>query len=299
MPFASFAATYGPTSTNDQLWQIAVNVRPDATVSVAQTMVALLEKNPTAFKDKNIHGLNAGVILQLPTLAEINAIARKDALQEITAQDAAWKNHKVATSKKSKPTKRVKTAADYKALLQIENKTLQAAQAQNSKVGSDLLNFDAQYQTQLTSLEQTNNLLQQQVTELSQQINALKQNVTTLQQPSKLELFYANYLQNTLGGYAIYIIIVALIVILLLLIWWLSPCCHKKCHCASVAKEKDTEAEYDFMGSEEGIPAKLDLARAYLDMEDHDAASEVLDEVLQKGDEAQKQEAKELLARMV
>lgn len=43
------------------------------------------------------------------------------------------------------------------------------------------------------------------------------------------------------------------------------------------------------------MAAKLDLARAYIAMDDHSAASEVLQEVLTEGTTAQRQEAQELL----
>lgn len=57
----------------------------------------------------------------------------------------------------------------------------------------------------------------------------------------------------------------------------------------------DTESEYDFMNSVEAIPAKLDLARAYIAMEDYKAAREALEQVISGGDKEQQQEARELL----
>lgn len=60
----------------------------------------------------------------------------------------------------------------------------------------------------------------------------------------------------------------------------------------------DEKDEYDFMGSEEGIPAKLDLARAYIAMQDVPAAKSVLVEILNKGSERQQQQAEELLAEL-
>ncbi len=45
-----------------------------------------------------------------------------------------------------------------------------------------------------------------------------------------------------------------------------------------------------------GQNANLDLARAYIEMDDTDSARELLDEVLSKGDDAQKQEAKAILS---
>jgi pilus assembly protein FimV len=54
--------------------------------------------------------------------------------------------------------------------------------------------------------------------------------------------------------------------------------------------ELDTDADE--------ITTKLELARAYVDMGDDDGAREILDEVVRDGDEQQKQEAGELLARL-
>lgn len=59
--------------------------------------------------------------------------------------------------------------------------------------------------------------------------------------------------------------------------------------------DDDTKSEYDFMGSDEAIPAKLDLARAYVAMEDYKAAQEVINQIMQKGNEKQKQEAAHIL----
>lgn len=59
----------------------------------------------------------------------------------------------------------------------------------------------------------------------------------------------------------------------------------------------DTETEYDYMGSAESMPAKLNLAHAYIKMENFNGAKEVLEEVIQKGTEEQKVAAKELLKK--
>jgi FimV-like protein len=61
------------------------------------------------------------------------------------------------------------------------------------------------------------------------------------------------------------------------------------------ADEDDTKNEYDFMGSSEGIPAQLDLARAYIAMENYKDARKVLAQVMTKGDANQQQQAKALL----
>ena len=44
---------------------------------------------------------------------------------------------------------------------------------------------------------------------------------------------------------------------------------------------------------------KLDLARAYIDMGDSQGARDILDEVVKDGDDTQRQEAKDMLSRLV
>lgn len=60
-------------------------------------------------------------------------------------------------------------------------------------------------------------------------------------------------------------------------------------------EDEDLAAEYDFMSTEEAIPARLDLARGYIEMGNYPAAREAIIPVLAKGDPQQKEEAKQLL----
>lgn len=132
------------------------------------------------------------------------------------------------------------------------------------------------------------------VDSLSQQATTLRNDVEQLQQ------------QNTLFGqqlteieYAVYGL--AGLVVLLILLSLIRR--SKKSHQAkrmelAAATPNDAQAEYDFMGSSEGIPAKLDLARAYIAMEDFTAARETLNEILQEGNEQNQREARELLNKI-
>ncbi len=64
---------------------------------------------------------------------------------------------------------------------------------------------------------------------------------------------------------------------------------------APVAAVKPAE---DFFGGEDAIGTKLDLAKAYLDMGDPEGARSMLDEVMAEGNDAQKGEARKLLAEI-
>ncbi|WP_422416544.1 FimV/HubP family polar landmark protein [Pseudomonas sp. GZD-222] len=59
------------------------------------------------------------------------------------------------------------------------------------------------------------------------------------------------------------------------------------------------DLEFDYLGGADEAATKLDLARAYIDMGDHDGARDILDEVRKEGSDTQKQEAEEMLSRLV
>ncbi len=60
----------------------------------------------------------------------------------------------------------------------------------------------------------------------------------------------------------------------------------------------DDMDDFGLLGDSDEVSTKLDLARAYIDMGDTEGAREMLQEVVQEGDEAQRQEAGSLLERL-
>jgi pilus assembly protein FimV len=75
------------TQVNDTLWDIAVKARPDSSVSVQQTMLAIQQKNPDAFINGNINRLKVAKNLQLPDLAEIRNRSRQQAVADVEQQN--------------------------------------------------------------------------------------------------------------------------------------------------------------------------------------------------------------------
>nr|MDJ0929282.1 FimV/HubP family polar landmark protein [Gammaproteobacteria bacterium] len=61
---------------------------------------------------------------------------------------------------------------------------------------------------------------------------------------------------------------------------------------------EDLSADLDEARTMTEVGTKLDLARAYLDMGDPDGARSILDEVVEEGDESQRQEAQQLLDQL-
>lgn len=87
------------TSRSDTLWKIASEVRPDASVSMEQTMLGLLEANPSAFYDQNINNLKAGYVLRVPNREEMGAVSQAEALTEVRRQNRLWRDGRTTETK--------------------------------------------------------------------------------------------------------------------------------------------------------------------------------------------------------
>lgn len=59
------------------------------------------------------------------------------------------------------------------------------------------------------------------------------------------------------------------------------------------------DLDFDFFSGSDEVATKLDLARAYIDMGDSQGARDILDEVVKDGDDGQRQEAEDMLSRLV
>ena len=74
------------TSDADTLSDIAERVRPNTSVSIQQTMLAIQELNPNAFIDGNINQMRSGQVLRIPALGEVQAINAREAIDEVNLQ---------------------------------------------------------------------------------------------------------------------------------------------------------------------------------------------------------------------
>lgn len=73
---------------NDTLWEVAARHRPSRNVSVQQTMLAIQDKNPSAFINNNINLLRSGATLDLPTENEVRQSATAQAEVEVQRKAA-------------------------------------------------------------------------------------------------------------------------------------------------------------------------------------------------------------------
>lgn len=95
---SSAASTYGPVQSSDTLWEIALKVRPDRSVSVHKTMLAIQRLNPEAFINGNINLLRKGQVLRVPDSQEINELSRQEAVSQVAVQNRAWNDSRSSAS---------------------------------------------------------------------------------------------------------------------------------------------------------------------------------------------------------
>ncbi|WP_041712091.1 FimV/HubP family polar landmark protein [Pseudomonas sp. ATCC 13867] len=79
------------TGRNDTLWEIAARARPNNSVSVQQTMLAIQDLNPDAFLGGNINRLKSGQVLRLPDAEQIKSRSQPEAVVEVNQQHTAWR----------------------------------------------------------------------------------------------------------------------------------------------------------------------------------------------------------------
>ncbi len=82
--------TFGPVSSSDTLWNIALEVRPNRSVTVQQTMMAIHGLNPNAFVAGNINKIKKGSVLRVPTLEQIQDWQQGAAVKEVAAHNQRY-----------------------------------------------------------------------------------------------------------------------------------------------------------------------------------------------------------------
>ena len=274
---------YGPTTNNDQLWQIAISLRPNTSITVEQTMLAILTANPKAFIDGNIYRLKSGYVLAIPTIDIIKKISAKSAAKEVERQHNAFlgKGEPSISQQEIKPKQELKKNDEQENQFTIEN------------LKEKIAITSQQYQERLDTMEQQNQGLRTNIEQINSNLDHLRQELKTLHEKShkQHQIFgflysYSQWAHNFFDADGLKLLAA---LALLLIIWW-SFLHHKQ--------SKLENTNYDFMSGEEGMNAKLDLAQAYIDMNDKESARKVLAEVKGFGNNKQKTKAQELLKKM-
>ncbi|BBM02662.1 FimV/HubP family polar landmark protein [Microbulbifer sp. GL-2] len=87
----SNSQVYGPVSSADTLWEIALENRASREFSVQQTMLAIQRLNPEAFINDNINLLKKGAVLRLPSADDLRSLSLTEAISEVAQQNSSWR----------------------------------------------------------------------------------------------------------------------------------------------------------------------------------------------------------------
>ncbi len=189
---------------NDTLWHIAKRHKPSGNITEAQMMLALQRKNPEAFSNNNVNQLKAGVVLDLPSEAEIKTLSHKQANEEFWRQTQMWKQGVVnpavepkqvdatgAEEKKGLSGKKgeevaAKTAQGQLKIVSPETAAEagaisdQAADIDTSAADAALLEKNKKLETDLASALETVDQIKRENEELSGRVDALAQQMESL-----------------------------------------------------------------------------------------------------------------------
>ncbi|GAB4175103.1 MAG: motility hub landmark protein FimV [Wenzhouxiangellaceae bacterium] len=83
---------YGPVRSGETLWSIARAARPADDISMDQMMIAIVELNPSAFRDRNINRLLRGAVLELPNAEQARAIDPETARAMVAEHNRAFRS---------------------------------------------------------------------------------------------------------------------------------------------------------------------------------------------------------------
>lgn len=147
-------------------------------------------------------------------------------------------------------------------------------------------------EAQIIRLNKALILMNNELTQVAARINQAKDDAKFAAQSPPGESWFQRF-DNQLGSNFKYGLYAGIVLVLIVLTVVLRS--RGKKSSSSHPVEADTGDEYDFMGSKEAIPAKLDLARAYLAMDDFASAKTALEEVMDNGSEEEQRQAQEIL----
>lgn len=167
-------------NAGDTLWELAQRVRPDTSVSVQQTMLALQRLNPEAFIGGNINRVRRGEVLLVPELTQIREIAATEAVSEVSRQ-----NQQLAAGSSATPIQPVSAPpSSQSAGAQGELRVVTVADDSDSQQAdaSAAGNQSTQRSEQIEALEDRISLGEEDLARLDAQNSELNARLALLQQ---------------------------------------------------------------------------------------------------------------------
>ena len=325
-------------SRGDTLWEIARELRPDASVSIQQMMLALLRANPEAFSHNNINWLAAGAVLWMPGAAELQALTTSQAYAEVLAQNNVWRQARAAATVVAQAQATPATVADTELrLVPVTEEDLEGARAaspddtaqagelvQANRQVEELTRENTELEDKLSKSESTIDDLRRLIEFKDDELAALQEETLRAQAepgpglPERLQSLFTAVYDFAKGRW--WVLLVALTGLLILVAWWFLrrrsaypqglsvPAASIRPDFPQVIKGEATEGsagqetqiqeDAEQGDGEDEAWSKIELAQAYLDLGDTENVRAILHEVLAEGNAAQREAARQLLEQV-
>jgi FimV-like protein len=296
---------YGPTSDNDNLWQVANIYSPAPGDMIGRTAVAIFQLNPNAFNAKNINGLMSGYMLLIPSNENIESVSPGYAYDFVRKQNKQWRSLQVQTIASSSDSGDDENLQQTLALenqrldVEMQNYKMQREQ-QEAKIASlsdeleTLAHRDAVRSSDITDLAEENLKLGAVVNDQQLVIEKLsnKNNFTSSKEEETkhiIEIMHKRQLWLSAG------------IILFGILFFSGLVSFVRARSRGgddiVEPQLEPQSVEDFHG-DEMIDTQLDLANAYIELNKFTEAKSLIKAVFDHGDEEQSNQAQQLLKKL-
>lgn len=203
-PDAAAAAETIETSDEDTLSDIALQVRPDDSVSMQQTMLAIQRLNPDAFTDGNINRMRSGQVLRVPDLAEIQSLDAREAASEINRQNQEFSSADVQPLAAPAPQAPAQDAAPQGQLsvVSADDTAIDASGGAGQLEAAENTELDqriAQLENQLATQQEEADRARIEREELDARMDELEQQIAAAQEIIRLQDLQLAQLQDSLA----------------------------------------------------------------------------------------------------
>ena len=291
---------YGPVRQGDTLWSLADFHLPTGVI-VNQMMIAMFRANPDAFNG-NINLLLEGALLRIPELDEASQIDPNEATQEAIQQTQDWEESLIQTGLRLIPVSdEVSSEAAVIVELETENTVLQTELEETQRLlrlrNSEL----AELQSRISAMEDVSSIAASpdgsDLAELANGTNS--SSVSNVVNPRPEQSTFFSWFNRFLTS-PFLLIGIGLLVLVGSAVWYLRH--RQRVEPPAIGSWETLEGQLQDSTSETeviDVAMKLDLGRAYIDMEDSESARKVLEEVIEEGNPTQQEEAKALLVGLL
>ncbi|MFA0054185.1 FimV/HubP family polar landmark protein, partial [Vibrio echinoideorum] len=180
---------YGPTRGSETLWSIASKLRPDNSVSVQQTLLAIYRLNPQAFENQNIHSLLPSSNLRVPSLEQTRASSTQQAINIMNSHLAKLDASAIKPAASKPKAVQAPSRTDAKVKPLASNESVPAKQASKTEPAKkpssptqlfpvkEVNKLEKQLElseTELLSLEEKNHQLRLMLSNVQLEVDELK-----------------------------------------------------------------------------------------------------------------------------